>query len=54
MQYVGGSFVGVGVGWVLENYGWGAWAPSMIGFSAIGGIIMLFLWNARPKASASH
>ena len=50
MQYVGGSVVGVGMGWLLENFGWGAWGPSMIGFSAVGGVLMLFLWNARPKA----
>lgn len=48
MQYVGGSFVGFGMGWMLEQYGWGAWGPSMIGFAAIGAILMLFLWNARP------
>lgn len=54
MQYVGGSFVGLGVGFLLENYGWGAWGPSMIGFSAVGGILMLFLWNARPKTSGGH
>ncbi|RZA09511.1 MAG: MFS transporter [Proteobacteria bacterium] len=53
MQYVGGSFVGIGMGWLLEQYGWTAWGPSMVGFSAVGGIIMLFLWNARPKTSSS-
>ncbi len=40
-----------GMGWLLENYGWSAWGPSMIGFSAIGAVLMLFLWNARPKRS---
>lgn len=49
MQYVGGSFTGFGLGWLLDRYGWGVWGPSMIGFSAIGGILMLFLWNARPS-----
>jgi len=48
MQYVGGSFTGAGLGWLLDHYGWGAWGPSMIGFSAIGAVLMLFLWNARP------
>jgi MFS transporter, OPA family, glycerol-3-phosphate transporter len=51
MQYIGGSFTGAGLGWLLENYGWTAWGPSMIGFSAIGAVLMLFLWNARPKRS---
>jgi len=55
MQYVGGSFAGFGVGVLLDRYGWNAWAPSMIGFAAIGGILMLTLWNARPRAGgASH
>lgn len=49
MQYIGGAFVGIGMGYLLETFGWGAWGPSMIGFSAIGAILMLFLWNARPK-----
>jgi OPA family glycerol-3-phosphate transporter-like MFS transporter len=53
MQYIGGSVVGIGMGWLLESMGWGAWGPSMIGFSAIGMILMAFLWNARPKTSGS-
>lgn len=53
MQYIGGAAVGIGVGWILDNFGWGAWSPSMIGFAAIGGILMLFLWNAKPKPKSS-
>lgn len=48
MQYLGGAAVGVGVGWLLDNFGWNSWAPSMIGFAAIGAILMVRLWNARP------
>lgn len=55
MQYIGGSFTGIGLGWLLDSFGWTAWAPSMIGFSAIGAVLMLFLWNARPnKHAAAH
>ena len=54
MQYIGGSFVGAGMGFLLEKFGWGVWGPSMIGFSVIGAILMLFLWNARPKSSGGH
>jgi OPA family glycerol-3-phosphate transporter-like MFS transporter len=53
MQYIGGSFAGYGVGVLLDLYGWGVWAPSMIGFAAIGGILMLALWNARPRAAGA-
>ncbi len=51
MQYLGGSFVGLGMGWLLDHVGWGAWGPSMIGFSMTGLILMLFIWNARPRTS---
>ncbi|MGZ3460788.1 MAG: MFS transporter [Archangium sp.] len=54
MQYIGGSAVGVGMGWMLDHFGWGAWGPSMIGFSVIGAVLMLTLWNARPKAHAAQ
>ena len=53
MQYVGGSFVGYGMGLMLENFGWGAWGPSMIGFAGVGAVLMLFLWNARPRRHAA-
>lgn len=54
MQYVGGAFVGIGMGMLLDRFGWDIWGPSMIGFAAVGGILMMALWNARPKSSASH
>ena len=53
MQYIGGSLTGFGLGLLLDRFGWGVWAPSMIGFAAIGALIMLGLWNARPKAHAA-
>ncbi len=53
MQYIGGSLTGFGMGWLLDRFGWDAWAPSMIGFAALGGVLMLALWNARPRAHAS-
>lgn len=51
MQYLGGSVVGIGMGWLLDTLGWGVWGPSMISFSFIGALLMLLLWNARPKTS---
>jgi OPA family glycerol-3-phosphate transporter-like MFS transporter len=54
MQYIGGAFVGIGMGWLLDNFGWGAWGPSMIGFSMLGAVLMLTLWNARPKGRPAH
>ncbi|MBS1553145.1 MAG: MFS transporter [Bacteroidetes bacterium] len=54
MQYLGGAAVGIGVGWILDNFGWEYWSPSMIGFAGIGAILMLVLWNAKPKGKSSH
>lgn len=54
MQYIGGSIMGVGAGWLIETYGWGTWGPSMVGFSVIGAILMLKLWNARPSKGGGH
>jgi MFS transporter, OPA family, glycerol-3-phosphate transporter len=54
MQYIGGSFVGIGMGFLLDKLGWSAWGPSMIAFSVIGGGLMLWLWNARPQSSKAH
>jgi OPA family glycerol-3-phosphate transporter-like MFS transporter len=53
MQYIGGSLAGYGIGKLVDLYGWGVWAPSMIGFAAIGGVLMLVLWNARPRPSVA-
>ena len=53
MQYIGGSFVGLGMGWMLDHLGWSAWGPSMIGFSLVGLILMTLLWNARPQGKLS-
>jgi len=49
MQYLGGSVMGWGMGALLDTYGWGIWGPSMIGFAALGAVLMLPLWNVVPK-----
>ncbi|MBI4509170.1 MAG: MFS transporter [Deltaproteobacteria bacterium] len=54
MQYIGGSVMGFGMGWLLDKHGWGAWGPSMIGFAAIGAILVATLWNARPRRGGGH
>ncbi|MBS1494125.1 MAG: MFS transporter [Bacteroidetes bacterium] len=54
MQYIGGSVMGIGAGWLIDTYGWGSWGPSMIVFSIIGGVLMIKLWNARPKETRVH
>lgn len=54
MQYVGGSVVGVGMGYFLEQFGWAFWGPSMLIPAMIGAFLMLVLWNARPNKKAAH
>jgi OPA family glycerol-3-phosphate transporter-like MFS transporter len=49
MQYLGGSIMGWGMGMLLDAYGWNVWGPSMIGFSVIGAILMIRLWNVVPS-----
>jgi MFS transporter, OPA family, glycerol-3-phosphate transporter len=49
MQYLGGSVVGLGMGWLLEKFGWVVWGPSMIGFAVVGAALMLVVWNAQPR-----
>ncbi|MGB2867295.1 MAG: MFS transporter [Bacteroidota bacterium] len=51
MQYIGGAAVGSGMGWMLQTWGWGVWAPGMIGFAMIGAILMVRLWKVVPQKS---
>lgn len=67
IQYVGGSFTGFGLGWLLKTYGWDGvaeaghqaasaqvWVYSIIPFSVLGGLIILRLWNAHPSKGTAH
>ncbi|MFZ5434494.1 MAG: MFS transporter [Calditrichota bacterium] len=47
-QYLAGGVVGWGLGWFLDKFGWGSWTWGIIGFSLLGGILMVTLWEARP------
>ncbi|RPH94352.1 MFS transporter, partial [candidate division KSB1 bacterium] len=47
-QYLAGGVVGWGLGWFLDKFGWGSWTWGIIGFSLIGGFLMVTLWEARP------
>ncbi len=54
VQYVGAGLTGFGLGWLLDKYHWAVWTPSLVPFSAVGALVMLTLWNARPKRAAAH
>jgi OPA family glycerol-3-phosphate transporter-like MFS transporter len=48
MQYLAGAFVGVGVGRMIDAYGWSVWPFAPIPFALVGALLMARLWNALP------
>ncbi len=52
-QYIAGGIVGIGLGWMLDTFGWDNWVWSIIGFSVMGTVLMLTLWHARPAGQLS-
>lgn len=47
-QYIGAGLAGVGIGTLIDKFGWGAWLYSMAGFGIIGGILMLIMMRVEP------
>jgi OPA family glycerol-3-phosphate transporter-like MFS transporter len=54
MQYLAGAFVGMGVGYITTNWGWGAWHWAPIPFALLGAYLMSRLWNVMPKVKGGH
>ncbi len=54
IQYFAGAFVGLGVGYITTNWGWGAWHWAPIPFALIGAWLMSRLWNVLPKGRVQH
>lgn len=50
-QYLAGAIVAKIIGWAVDAYGWSVWAYAFVPFAAIGALLMLRLWNAKPGAS---
>jgi len=48
VQYIASGLTGFGLGWLLKRYHWGIWTWSIVPFAAIGALLMLKIWNARP------
>lgn len=42
-QYIGAGVAGVGLGTLIEHFGWGAWLYGMAGFGLLGGFLMLIM-----------
>jgi OPA family glycerol-3-phosphate transporter-like MFS transporter len=49
VQYLGAGLTGFGLGKILDVYHWGVWTYMLVPFAAMGGLLMLTLWNAKPK-----
>ena len=47
--YVGRVIQGKGLGWVSQHYGWDPALWAVVGCTAIGIILLAFLWNVRPR-----
>ena len=54
MQYLASSFVGLGMGYTLDRWGWKAWQFVPIPFAVVGALLMTRIWNATPKGRAAH
>jgi OPA family glycerol-3-phosphate transporter-like MFS transporter len=50
MQYAAGSLVGVGMGKLLDSFGWSVWPLAPIPFALVGALLMSRLWNVVPAA----
>lgn len=49
MQYLASSFVGIGMGYTLDHWGWKAWHWVPIPFAIIGALLVSTIWNATPS-----
>ncbi len=47
--YVGRVIQGKGIGWVAQHYGWNAALWSVVVCTALGIVLLAFLWNVRPR-----
>jgi len=54
MQYLASSVVGVGMGFLLDTWGWSAWPFAPIPFAIAGAALMVTLWNVTPKGRTGH
>ncbi len=50
-QYLAGSTVGVGMGALLDAFGWGIWAYAVVPLGLIAAVLMGTRWKTLPKKS---
>ncbi len=54
MGYIGAALTGVVSGFFADNYGWNAAFYLWMGGALAAGILMLFMWNYKPKLEKYH
>ena len=54
MQYLAAAFVGMGVGSLVDHWGWGWWPFAPIPFALVGAFVVSRLWNVMPRARSGH
>ena len=54
MQYLASSFVGIGMGWMLDHWGWRFWQIAPVPFAIAGALLISRLWNVVPGRKAAH
>jgi OPA family glycerol-3-phosphate transporter-like MFS transporter len=49
-QYIGAGLAGLGLGYLIDAFGWGAWLYGMAGFGVLGGVLMLIMHRMESRA----
>jgi len=52
-QYIGAGLAGVGLGALIDRFGWGVWLYFMAGFGVLGGILMLIMLPVENRSLRS-
>ncbi len=49
-QYIGAGLAGLGLGSLIDHFGWGAWLYGMAGFGVLGGILMVIMTSLENRS----
>ncbi len=52
-QYIGAGIAGVGLGALIDRYGWNAWLYGMAGFGILGGLLMLVMRRLENRVGGA-
>jgi OPA family glycerol-3-phosphate transporter-like MFS transporter len=54
MQYLASAPVGIGMGYMLDHWGWGAWHWLPIPAAVVGAVLVATLWNVMPGKKSTQ